>query len=74
MKRSLGARAVLLGYFLPFLIVLLALVIILYFTDNEGLSAIVAITLLIPYYLILYLLKDRLSKDFIFTIDNPISN
>jgi sigma-E factor negative regulatory protein RseC len=69
MKRSLGARAVWLGYVLPFLIVFVALIVLVYTTGSEGLAAVISLALLIPYYLILYLLKDRLSREFTFVID-----
>ncbi len=68
MERSLGPKAVLLGYLVPFLILILALIIMLGVTDNELLSAVVAVGLLIPYYLVLFLLKDKLQKTFEFRI------
>jgi sigma-E factor negative regulatory protein RseC len=67
-KRSLGSRAVFLGYFLPFMILVLALIILLAITDNELLSGILSIVLLVPYYLILYIMRDKLKKTFEFTI------
>jgi sigma-E factor negative regulatory protein RseC len=69
MKRSLGAKAVLLGYIIPFLIVLLALIMILSLTGNEGMAALISLGLLVPYYLLLYALKDRISKEFKFQIE-----
>ncbi|MCD4679299.1 MAG: SoxR reducing system RseC family protein [Bacteroidales bacterium] len=68
MEKSLGSKAVLLGYFIPFLILLFVLITMLAISDNELLSGMLAIGLLIPYYLILYLLKDKLQKTFEFRI------
>jgi len=68
MQKSLGSKAVLLGYLIPFLILLLSLIIMLALTDNELLSGMIAIGLLVPYYIILHLLKDRLQKTFEFRI------
>jgi sigma-E factor negative regulatory protein RseC len=70
MKKSLGAKAVLLGYILPFLIVLIALIAILTVTGNEGVAALISIGLLVPYYLLLYYFKDKLSREFTFHIED----
>lgn len=68
MKKSLGSKAVLLGYFIPFLILISSLIIFLSLTDNELFAALLSIGLLVPYYLLLFLLKDKLSKTFEFSI------
>ena len=70
MKRSLGTKAVFLGYLLPFLVVMIALVTIITLTGKEGLAALVSIGVLVPYYYLLYRLKDRLSKQFSFYIED----
>ena len=54
MDKKLGPKAVLLGYFYPFLILLLSLIIMLAITDNEGLSALVGLGMVIPYYALIY--------------------
>jgi sigma-E factor negative regulatory protein RseC len=69
MKKSLGPRAVFLGYLLPFLILLTTLITVLAITGNEGLAAIIAILVLVPYYVVLYYLKDRISKTFRFSLE-----
>lgn len=69
MKQALGFRALFLGYILPFLIVLISLFVFVEITGSEGKGAIIALGLLIPYYLILYLKKDKLSKTFSFNIE-----
>lgn len=68
MKKSLGQKAVFYGYLYPFLIMLSSLIFMLALTHNEGLSALVALGLLVPYYFALYKLKDSLSKTFEFEI------
>jgi sigma-E factor negative regulatory protein RseC len=68
MERSLGSRAVLLGYFVPFLVLLITLIITLTVTANELLSGLLSISVLVPYYLALYLLNDKLKKTFEFRI------
>lgn len=68
MEETLGSKAVLLGYFYPFLLVLAALIILTSSGINEGISGLLALSLLVPYYLILYLSKDKLQKHFAFRI------
>jgi positive regulator of sigma E activity len=68
LKQSLGFRALFLGYVLPFIIVLLVLIILTVITKNEAVSGIGALSVLVPYYLILFLLKDKIRKRFTFTI------
>lgn len=68
MKKGLAPRAVMLGYVFPFLIVLVALFILVYTTGKEGLSALISLGLLVPYYLIMYRMRDKLQKTFVFSI------
>ncbi len=68
MKKGLAPKAVLLGYVFPFLVVLLALFILVYATGDEGLSALISLGLLIPYYVIMYTMRDKLQKTFVFSI------
>ncbi|PID95145.1 MAG: hypothetical protein CSA95_00920 [Bacteroidetes bacterium] len=69
MRTSLGVKAVLWGYLYPFLLVIAVLFFLLIFTEKEGLSALVALGMLVPYYLILYALRDRLKKKFQFEVE-----
>jgi len=70
LNESLGMKALFLGYILPFLILATTLILFLAVTKlSEGLSAILAISLLIPYYLILFLNKDKIKKEFDFKIE-----
>ncbi len=69
LKQSLGFRALLLGYVLPFIMVLFILIILTIITENEAISGLGALSVLGPYYLILYLLKDKIRKKFTFMIN-----
>lgn len=69
MKRSLGGKAVLLGYALPFLILMAVLLTVLFISGDEGLAGISAILVLVPYYWLLYRLRDKLKRTFSFEID-----
>ena len=65
---SMGMQAVLLAFVLPFLLIFFTLFIAMHFTDNEGLSAILGLLILIPYYIGLSWKKDAIKKKFSFTI------
>lgn len=67
---SMGMRAVILAFGVPVLILLTALFVTMKVTDEDALlSAFVALLAIIPYYLALYWMKDKLSKSFSFTIE-----
>lgn len=69
MKQSMGSWAVLLGYFFPFLFVLIGLIVFTLIGLDEGLSALLSLGILIPYYLVLYLTRDLLSKRFTYSME-----
>ena len=64
----MGAQAVLYAFILPFLIVVIALFAFMSMWNDELVSALSALVLLIPYYYILWLNKSRLAKKFSFSI------
>ena len=68
MERSSGTRAVVLAYLIPFLIVVLSLFILITLGLDEGISALISLLLLVPYYLILHQFRKKLKKDFEFSI------
>ncbi len=68
LQQSLGFRALWFGYVVPFILVLVALFTINAFTDNEIIIGVGGLGILVPYYLILYYLKDRFEKVFSFNI------
>lgn len=68
MKQSLGTWAVLLGYIFPLLVVIISLFVFVALGLDQGLSALLSIGLLIPYYLALYLAKNYFRKRFTYTI------
>ena len=68
MKQSLGTWAVLLGYVFPFLVVLISLIITINSGLNEGLSGLISILILVPYYLVIYASRNYLSSKFKYSI------
>jgi len=70
MQKSTGLKAVFYGYVLPFIILMATLLGTLNTTGNEGLAGILALLVLAPYYLALYMLRDKLKSKFEFKISN----
>jgi len=68
MDLSNGYRAVVLGYLIPLLIVVASLMIFTMLAFGELVSALFAILILVPYFLILYLFRDRVNRNFNFTL------
>ena len=67
---SMGMRAVFLAFGIPVLLLLFALFATMRITDGDALlSAIVAMLAIIPYYFVIYLMKDKMDKTFSFVIE-----
>jgi sigma-E factor negative regulatory protein RseC len=67
-KESMGFKALFLGYIIPFLVVLVTLIIATLMSMSETVAGILSVGMLVPYYAVLYLTKDRVKKSFIFEI------
>jgi sigma-E factor negative regulatory protein RseC len=69
MDRASGTRAVILGYILPFVLLVVTLFVVNGIAHNDAVSGLSALLILIPYYYILYLSRDRLKRTFRFRIE-----
>lgn len=69
MKVSQGNKAAILGYLLPFALMMAVLFSLIGCGLGEGLSALCSLAALIPYYIILYLRRDKLKKQFDYEIE-----
>lgn len=67
---KVGMNAVLMGFAVPFLIMVFALYIVSRFTSDEPFMALVSIACLIPYYLLLYMFRDLIKEKFAFTVEH----
>ena len=67
-RKTLGPLALLLGYIIPFFLVLAVLILSLEISGNEAVSGLLSLSILIPYYLILYFFREKLKTKFAFTI------
>ena len=68
-SRQVAARAVLLGFGVPLLILVAVLVVVLRLTGNEGTAALSALGALVPYYAVLWLLRGRIGRRVSFEIE-----
>ncbi|MDA3906444.1 MAG: SoxR reducing system RseC family protein [Bacteroidales bacterium] len=68
MDQSLGTWAVMFGYVFPFLVLLIGLIVFTQILDSEGVAGLLALSLLAPYYLFLYLARRQMDKTFQFRI------
>ena len=68
MDQSAGFRAVALSYLIPLVIVVASLVVLNLLSFRELTAGLVSISMLIPWFLILHFFRDRISRNFTFTI------
>ena len=64
-----GNKAADLAYLIPIILLLAVLFVCLGLGLSEGLSALISIVALIPYYIVLYLRRDKLKKQFEYNIN-----
>jgi len=74
MNQSLGYKAFFYGYLMPFLLLFFTIVIMISLGLNEGLSGLVAVLIIFPYYGSLYFLRGKLKKQFTFSITKNYFN
>ncbi|MCM1035266.1 MAG: SoxR reducing system RseC family protein [Paludibacter sp.] len=65
-SRRLGMSAVLLSFVLPFVILFVMLLLLNRYLDSEGMAGTLALCSLLPYYLLLALLRKRMQHRFSF--------
>ena len=64
-----GNKAAVLAYLIPIMLLLAVLFVCLGLGLSEGLSALISILALVPYYSVLYMRRDKLKKQFEYTIE-----
>ena len=57
-----AAFAIFYGYIFPFLVILLTLILSMVFLKNELKAGLMALIVLIPYYFVLYILRNKFKK------------
>ncbi|MBR6841329.1 MAG: SoxR reducing system RseC family protein [Prevotella sp.] len=69
-SKDVANKALLLGFGIPFLLLICVLLIALRFTSEEGIAALTALGSLVPYYFMLWLLRKKIQRQIAFHIDN----
>ncbi|HOV70662.1 MAG TPA: SoxR reducing system RseC family protein [Dysgonamonadaceae bacterium] len=74
-KTSLGYKAVLWAYGIPLILIVSMVIISTYICHlNEIQGALLAVSILVPYYIVLYFLRNKMTKIFTFTIKKSDSS
>ena len=66
---QVAARALLWGFGFPFLLLVVVLFLTWLLTAHEGWAALCALASLIPYYMVLWLMRDKMSQQLAFSIE-----
>lgn len=66
---QVAARALLWGFGFPFLLLVVVLFLTWLLTAHEGWAALCALSSLIPYYMVLWLMRDKMSQQLAFSIE-----
>ena len=67
-SKSLGYLALFLGYLLPLILILTFLIVLSELGYSELIAGVVSLGIVVPYYFILYLFRNRLKKTYAFSI------
>lgn len=65
---AIGRRAVIFAFLLPFAVLFAVLLIIYAITGNDLMAGLSALASLLPYYLILYIFRNRMKKQLTFSL------
>jgi sigma-E factor negative regulatory protein RseC len=66
---QVAVKALLWAFGVPFVLLMTVLVLVLLLTANEGLAALSALAALVPYYLVLWLLRNKMREQLAFQIE-----
>ena len=69
-SKDVANRALMLGFGVPFLLLICVLMVALKLTGNEGIAALAAIASLVPYYVALWLMRDKIQQHISFNLEN----
>lgn len=68
-SRDVAGKALLLGFGVPLLVMVVVLVVALGLKVSEGMAALAALGALVPYYVLLWVFRDRIQRQISFQID-----
>ena len=67
-RSSMGHFAVILAFIAPLALAFATIFAGVKISGNEGISGLIGLLTLVPYYFLLYIFRDRLKKSFVFTL------
>ena len=68
-SKDVANKALLLGFGVPFLLLVCVLMIALKTVSDEGMSALIALGSLVPYYFLLWLLRNKIQQQISFHLE-----
>ena len=69
---NVANKALILGFVMPFLLLLAVLIAVLYLSGSEGLAALAALGSLVPYYLLLWWRRDSIRQQISFHLEESL--
>ena len=66
---QVAAKALMWGFGVPFVLMVAVLVLVLWLTGSEGKAALSGLAALVPYYILLWLLRNRMRQQLAFSIE-----
>ena len=70
-QNAMAGRAMLIGFGLPLALMLVVLVVSKLAGCSEGLSALLMLLSLVPYYIIVWMCRDSIARQITFRIEDP---
>ena len=65
----MAGRALMLGFGLPLVLMLVVLIVAMAAGCSEGITALFMLGSLVPYYLLVWLLRDRIARQILFRLE-----
>ena len=69
-SRNVISHAMMLAFALPLLLMVVTLVTVMLWTGDEGKAGLASMAVLVPYFLMVWLFRDRIGRKISFSIDN----
>ena len=68
MEQATGYKAVALSYLAPLALLIASLIVLDYMSVNEAVAGLISVSLLLPYFTVLYLFRKSINRSFIFKL------
>lgn len=69
-SRGVISKAMRIGFVLPFLLMVLTLIVVFLLTGSEALAGLLSLGVLVPYYLVVWMLRDRIGRQVSFYLED----